>query len=195
MNPKDVLLLLTDNWVESDTSYVIPFLNLDGKYVIKTIAIDKQSKASASGLRTEIDFSVDEYQDFNNLSMVIIPGGLSWRMEKYDEIANFLKKVTNLHIPIAAICGSVTFLAKHGFLNDVKHTNDTKEVFYEKLKDEKGYTGHENFVSAQVVVDKGFITANDMAAVEFAYEVLKILEPIPSEEIEEWYNQFKSAMV
>lgn len=31
------------------------------------------------------------------------------------------------------------------------------------------------YVPAQTVLDGGFITANEMAAVEFAYEIFKIL--------------------
>ncbi|WP_309164872.1 DJ-1/PfpI family protein [Terrisporobacter mayombei] len=54
-----------------------------------------------------------------------------------------------LHIPIAAICGATTFLCKHGFLDSVKHTGDSLELFQEQKK----YIGEAFYIHEQVVVD------------------------------------------
>lgn len=83
-----------------------------------------------------------------------------------------VKTIAAEGIPIAAICGATTYLCRHGFLNHVKHTGDSLELF----RSQDGYTGQELYVSAQVVADGGFITANETAAVEFAYEIFKLLK-------------------
>ena len=195
MQTKEVLLVLTDYWADWEASHAIVGINGSEDYDVKTIAIDLEPKMSAGGLRTEIDYTVEEYQNFENLAMVILTGGFTWDEACNDKIADFVKKAVEFNVPIAAICGATIFLGKHGFLNDVKHTGDTWDYFYENLQDEKGYTGKENFVFAQVVNDNGFITANETASVEFAAEILRTLAVFPNGEIAEWYDSFKNGMV
>ena len=123
--------------------------------------------------------------------MVILPGGLSWEENDYSNIAVFIKNIMELHIPIAAICGATTFLCKHGLLNNVKHTGDSLEL----LKQQKEYKGEAFYIHEQVVVDNKVITANKTAAVQFAYEIFKILEIDSDEEIEQWFDNFKNGAV
>ena len=85
-------------------------------------------------------------------------------------------------------------MAKHGFLDDVQHTGDALDYFMEQLCGEKNYKGKTNFVSSQVVVDGGFITANETAALEFAREIFRVLEIDVSDEIDAWYDKFKHGM-
>ena len=49
----------------------------------------------------------------------------------------------------------------------------------------------DSYIPAQVVVDGGFITANETAAVEFAYEIFKILKVDSDVEMAKWYDNFK----
>ena len=195
MKEKEVLLVLTDRWADWEASYAVAGLNSVEHYVVKTIAVDTQPKVSIGGLRTEIDYSIEDYQNFDNLAMVILAGGFSWDENRYDEIADFLKKVIDFRVPIAAICGATIFLGKHGFLNNIKHTGDELEYFQEKLKSENGYKGQEHFLPAQIVADNGIITANETAAVDFAYEIFRTLKIDTDEEIDIWYDTFKFGMI
>ncbi|WP_083479670.1 DJ-1/PfpI family protein [Oxobacter pfennigii] len=106
-------------------------------------------------------------------------------------MAEFVRVVAGKGISIAAICGATLFLCRHGFLNHVKHTGDSLELF----QNQQGYTGQDLYVPAQVVVDKGFITANETAAVEFAYHIFKTLKIDTDEEIEKWFDNFKNGAV
>ncbi len=45
------------------------------------------------GIKVKVDFTLDSYSDFDNLAMLIMPGGLSWKINSYDEIADFVKEV------------------------------------------------------------------------------------------------------
>ena len=146
---------------------------------------------SMGGLKTEIDYCIKDYRDFSNTAIVILPGGLSWEENDYDEITEFLTLLAAEGIPIAAICGATTYLCRHGFLNHVKHTGDSLELF----QSQDGYTGQELYVPAQVVADGGFITANETAAVEFAYEIFKLLKVDSDEEMSQWFDNFKYGAV
>jgi len=191
MQPKEVLLVLTDRWADWEASYAIWQINSVPEYAVKTIAVDKQPKVSAGGLRAEIDYAIDEYERLDNLAMVILTGSFTWSQNRYDEIAEFVGRVHDLHIPIAAICGATVFLGKHGFLDSVKHTgNDLK-----RFQSEPEYKGQDFFISAQTVVDQGFITANVTASLEFAREIFRVLKVYTDEDMDEWYDDFRYGMV
>lgn len=188
---KEILILLTDQWCDWEGSYAIAVVNSFSDYTVKTITIDDQPKTSMGGIRASIDYCIENYQTYDNLAMVIIPGGLSWEENDYPEIKEFVKKLISMNIPIAAICGATYFLCKHGFLDHVKHTGDSLDYFQSANE----YKGEKLYIPAQVVVDKGIITANETAAVEFAYEIFKILKIDSDEEMNQWYDNFKNGAV
>ncbi|MCC3867961.1 DJ-1/PfpI family protein [Terrisporobacter mayombei] len=187
----EVLIVLTEQWNDWEASYAIAVLNSFSDYKVKTIAVDDFPKMSMGGINASIDCTISNYQNLKNLAMAILPGGLSWEKNDYREIAEFVKNIMELHIPIAAICGATTFLCKHGFLDSVKHTGDSLELFQEQ----KEYRGEAFYIHEQVVVDNQVITANETAAVQFAYEIFKILKIDSDEEIDQWYDNFKNGAI
>lgn len=187
----EVLIILTEQWNDWEASYAIAVINAFSEYKVKTVGDTKDSKKSMGGINAAIDYSVDDYQDFEHIAMIIIPGGLSWEENDYSNISKFIKKIKDLHIPIAAICGGTTFLCKHGLLNNIKHTGDSLELFQKQ----KEYSGEGLYINEQVVVDNNIITANETAAVQFAYEIFKILEIDSEEESEQWYDNFRNGAI
>ena len=187
----EVLIVLIEQWNDWEASYAIAVLNSFSDYKVRTIAIDNLPKTSMGGIKASIDYTINDYQQLENLAMVILPGGLSWEENEYREIAEFMRNIMQLHIPVAAICGATTFLCKHGLLNTIYHTGDSLELFQQQ----KEYRGEAFYVHKQVVVDHQVITANETAAVQFAYEIFKMLKVDSEEEIEEWYDNFKNGAV
>ncbi|NLG88203.1 MAG: glutamine amidotransferase [Clostridiaceae bacterium] len=190
-NKNEVLILLTDRWCDWEAGYAIAVINSFSDYAVKTISTDNIPKVSMGGIKAEVDYCIGSYKNFDNLAMIILPGGLSWKENDYDGIKEFIQRAVELDIPVAAICGATLFLCRHGFLNRVKHTGDSLELFLSQ----KNYSGQSLYVPAQVVVDGGFITANETAAVEFAYNIFKKLKIDSDEEIEKWYERFKNGAV
>lgn len=188
---KEILILLTHQWCDWEGSYAIAVINSFSDFTVKTIAMDDLPKTSMGGIRASIDYRIEDYHGFDNLAMVIMPGGLSWEENDYPEIKEFVKQLISMNIPVAAICGATYFLCKHGFLDQVKHTGDSLDYF----KSAKEYKGEKLYIPAQVVVDGGIITANETAAVEFAYEIFKILKIDSDEEMSQWYNNFNNGAV
>jgi putative intracellular protease/amidase len=191
MNRNEVLLLLTDRWCDWEAGYAVAVINSFSDYRVKTIGINTTDLVSMGGIKAAVDYSIKSYDNFNHVSMLIIPGGLSWEENDYDEIAQFVTKTRNFDIPVAAICGTTYFLCKHGFLNNIKHTGDSLELF----QGVKGYKGESFYIPAQVVSDGGFITANETAAVEFAYEIFKVLKVDREEEMEKWFDNYQNGAV
>ena len=191
MKPKEILLMLTDQWADWEAAYATASLNAFFGYAVKTIAADKEPKVSLGGLKVYVDYIISEYSNLANLSMLILPGGPSWQEAPHGEIASFVKKVADSQIPIAAICGATIFLGRHGLLDNVKHTGDELGLFQEHV----GYKGQDNYVQAQVAMDGGIITANETAAVEFAHAIFGVLEVDSAEELDSWQKHFKSGAV
>ena len=190
MKTKDVLLLLTDRWADWEAAYAIAEVNSVPQYQVKTIAADRRPKVSIGGLRAEIDLTLGEYRDFEKLAMLILPGGFAWQERPHEEIAAFVRRVAGVGIPVAAICGATIFLGRHGFLDGVAHTGDDLELF----EAHKGYRGRNFYESAQVATEGGFITANETAAVDFAYEIFKTLAIDTMEELDAWREKFGKGM-
>ena len=187
----EILLVLTDRWCDWEASYIIAVANSFSDYTVKTIAVDTDPKVSMGGVRAQVDYRIEDYIDFHALAIVILPGGLSWEENAYHEIAEFIRTVQEKKIPVAAICGATTFLSKHGFLDHVRHTGDSLEL----LQSQRGYHGQALYVPAQTVADGGIITANETAAVEFAYEIMKLLQLDSDEELAQWYDNFQNGAV
>ncbi|UQZ89086.1 glutamine amidotransferase [Deltaproteobacteria bacterium Smac51] len=190
MEMKDVLVLLTNKWADWEAAYAIAEVNSVPEYAVKTIALDSAPKVSIGGVRAAVDYELSQYRDFSRAALLILPGGFSWGESKHEEIAAFIAKAIEAKVPVAAICGSTIFLGRHGFLDKVKHTGDDLDLF---LK-EPGYGGKDFYVAAQVVTDKGLITANETAAVEFAYEIFKLLKIDEPAELDRWFDNFKRGM-
>ena len=94
MNRKnEILLLLTDRWCDWEASYAIAVANVFSDYVVKTIALDTSPKVSMGNLCVNIDYSIDDYLNFSNTAIIILPGGLSWEENDYDKIAEFIRRI------------------------------------------------------------------------------------------------------
>lgn len=87
---------------------------------------------------------------------------------------------------VGAICNAASWMAKHGFLNAVKHTGNGPEQL--KLWGGDNYTNPNGYVNAQAVNDKNIVTANGSATLEFAKELLLLLENDTPERIEMYYQ-------
>lgn len=77
-------------------------------------------------------------------------------------------------------------MAKAGFLNNVKHTGNGLEQL--QLWGGDNYTNPDGYVHVQVVSDNNIVTANGSATLEFAKELLLLLENDTPERIEMYYQ-------
>ena len=191
MKKKEVLLVLTPRWADWEASYAIAEINSTADYTVKTISLDQKPVISIGGVKAVVDYCFSSYQNIEELAMIIMPGGFSWANSEIPELDVLLHQALVSNIPIAAICGATVYLAKRGFLDNIRHTGDTPAAFASLA----GYQGFANFQLCQFVNDGGIITANETAALEFAREIFLTLEIDSVEEIERWYNTFKKGLV
>jgi putative intracellular protease/amidase len=139
---------------------------------VVTFGLTKAPVITFGGLTVIPDTTVDDV-DFSAAAMVILPGSSLY--EKNDPVAlvPLVRACIEKKVPVAAICGATLFLAKHGFLDTVRHTSAGPGWLKTHAP---AYRGEHLYVHEPCVTDNGIITANPLGFVEFAYAILKTLD-------------------
>ncbi len=154
------------------------------KYVNKIVAPTMDPVKSIGGFRTLPDYSFDTMPD-DYAAMVLI-GGFGWATSVADKVVPIVKRAIENGKIVGAICNAASFLAKHGFLNHIRHTGNGVEQL--KLWGGENYAGVAMYLHEQAVSDKNIVTANGSATLEFAKELLLLLENDTPERIEMYYQ-------
>lgn len=184
-----ILYVLTDNWCEWEGAYAVDVINaFSESYEVKTISEYGRPQKSMSGITSLVDYDMRNFNWWEQVALIIMPGGLGWEKLELKEMERFVNRALLQKIPVCAICGATTFLCRRGFLNQIRHTGDSREWFLEQKK--YGYTGEALYEEKQVVYDGGIMTANETAAVEFAYEIMNLLEVGTQKERDKWFENF-----
>lgn len=195
----EVLYLLLDNYADHEPVFLATAINCgergmkeNPKYLNKTVAPTLNYVRSCGGFRTLPDYSFETMPD--EYAALILIGGYGWLD---DETANKVVPIVRTAIEkgcvIGAICNAASFLARHGFLNNIKHTGNGLEQL--TLWGGSNYTNQAGYVNEQAVSDKRIVTANGTGELEFAKELLLLLENDTPEQIEMFYRFNKEGFV
>lgn len=188
---KEVLFIILEPYADWEAAHVAAALSDpdegEPKYCVKTVTLEKKPVRSIGGFTVLPDYDLASAPE--DCAAVLLIGGYAWRRPEALPVADFVRKAREHGALIGAICGATVFLGMNGFLNDVRHTSNTLD----SLKAAAGgnYTNESNYVREQAVSDGGIITANGMANMEFAREVLLALDTAPQAKIDEWYDYYK----
>lgn len=154
------------------------------KYVNKVVVPTLDPVKSIGGFRTLPDYSFDTMPD--DYAALVLIGGFGWATPVADQVKYIVKKAVEKGRVIGAICNAASWMAKHGFLNAVKHTGNGLEQL--KIWGGDNYTNPEGYIHAQAISDNNIVTANGSATLEFAKELLTLLENDIPERIEMYYQ-------
>lgn len=154
------------------------------KYVNKAVAPTMEPLKSIGGFRTLPDYSFDTMP--GDYAALVLIGGFGWATPVADSVVPIVRDAIERGKPVGAICNAASFMAKHGFLNNVKHTGNGLDQL--KLWGGENYTNAAGYVNAQAVTDSNLVTANGSATLEFAKELLLLLENDTPERIEMYYQ-------
>ena len=154
------------------------------KYINKIVAPTLDPVKSIGGFRTVPDYSFDTMPD--DYAALVLIGGFGWQTPIADKVTPIVAKAIANKKIVGAICNAASFMARNGFLNDIKHTGNGVD----QLKQWGGdnYTNSSMYQHRQAVTDKNIVTANGSATLEFARELLLLLENDTPERIEMFYQ-------
>ena len=187
----EVLYILLPDYAAHEIVYLSEAIASDDfalksnpKYVNRVVAPTLEPVKSIGGFRTLPDYSFDTMPE--DYAALVLIGGFGWATPLADKVVPIVKCAIERGKVVGAICNGASFMAKHGFLNDVKHTGNG----IDQLKQWGGanYTNFAGYTHAQAVRDKNIVTANGSATLEFAKELLLLLDNDTPERIEMYYQ-------
>ncbi|MNC15160.1 putative protease YdeA [compost metagenome] len=195
MQTKKVYLYVFNTMSDWEYGYLIAELNT-GRYFKKdvaplkvvTVGANKEIITTMGGLRIQPDLSLDECT-LESKDLIILPGGATWGEDIHQPILKKIGAALELGTIVAAICGATEGLANMGYLDSRKHTSNDLE--YIKMVCPT-YKGEQFYDMGPAVSDKNLVTASGVAPLEFAMEVLKILDVFASDTLHSWYNLNKT---
>lgn len=181
---KPVYLFVCPNMADWEPAFVISMISdryteipKNRSYPIITFSLTTKPVKTFGGLTIIPDTDIENV-DPENAAMVILPGSSLYEKEDPAPLVPLIKECLQRKIPVAAICGGTLFLARHGFLDTVRHTSAGQEWLKNHAPN---YRGGDLYVDSPSVVDGGIITANPLGFVEFAANIFTVLDVFPSE--------------
>ena len=187
----EILYILLPDFAEHEMVYLAEAVASDEyalkeqpKYINKIVAPTLNPVKSIGGFRTVPDYSFDTMPD--DYAALVLIGGFGWQTPIADKVTPIVAKAIANKKIVGAICNAASFMARNGFLNDIKHTGNGVD----QLKQWGGdnYTNSSMYQHRQAVTDKNIVTANGSATLEFARELLLLLENDTPERIEMFYQ-------
>ena len=154
------------------------------KYVNKVVAPTMEPVKSIGGFLTLPNYSLESIPD--DYAALVLIGGFGWATPVAEQVAPIVRNAIARGKIVGAICNAASFMAKCGFLNNVRHTGNGLEQL--KLWGGENYANPEGYANVQAVSDKNIVTANGSASLEFAKELLLLLENDSPERIEMYYQ-------
>ncbi|ETT81441.1 DJ-1/PfpI family protein [Viridibacillus sp. FSL R5-0477] len=184
---KEILIVVLDEFADWELSYIAAFLNTTDKYITKIVSVSEGVIKSIGGLSVLPNYTFRSIPEvFYGLILI---GGNSWRKSLNNNVIPIMEKALTMDIPVGAICDATVFMGANGWLNEIKHTSNDLNDLKTYAKD--NYQNEKNYVLEQAVSDGKIVTANGTASLEFAKEILELLEAYPKEHINQLYNFHK----
>jgi len=157
-----------------------------GRYEVRTVGLTRDPMVTMGGITLLPDMVLDDVTPEDS-ALLMLPGGLAWdELQGAEAVAKALEFLA-AGVPVAAICGATAALARAGALDGRRHTSNAPEYLAAT-----GYAGAALYEHKPAVTDQGLITAGAVSALEFAYEILKLLEVYSPETLDAWYGLFKT---
>jgi putative intracellular protease/amidase len=153
--------------------------------IVKTGITDKPV-TTMGGMKIIPDRTVDD-SVLKDDDILVLPGADTWLSPLHDRILEIAVKRIQEGLPVAAICGATAGLARTGVLNSRKHTSNDV-LFLKQVV--PSYTGERLYVQAPAVSERNLVTASGQAPIQFAYEILKLLNVFRPDTLEAWKNLY-----
>lgn len=187
----EILYVLLPDYAEHEAVYLAQAVASDEfalksnpKYVNKVVAPTMEPVKSIGGFHTVPDYSFETMPD--DYAALVLIGGFGWGTPVAEEVVHVVREAIGKGRIVGAICNAASFMAQHGFLNNVRHTGNGLEQL--KLWGGDNYTNPGGYVHAQAVSDRNIVTANGSATLEFAREMLMLLKNDTPRRIEMYYQ-------
>ena len=191
MTSNEILYILLPDFASHEMVYLMEAISSDEqqlkanpKYINRIIAPTMEPVTAIGGFRVLPDYSFEDMPD--DYAALVLIGGYGWLTPAADMVTPIVRKALDKGVIVGAICNGASFMAKCGFLNNVKHTGNGLDQL--KMWGGDNYTNSDCYIHQQAVSDGRIVTANGSGVLEFTKELLLLLENDTPERIEMYYQ-------
>ncbi len=195
---KEILYVLLNNYAEHEIAFLPEAVKTDEigfrkepKYENKIVASTMEPVKSIGGLSTLPDYTFDTMP--KDYAALVLIGGFGWLTSEADNALPCVKEALAEGKIVGAICNAVSWMAKQGLLNHIRHTGNGLQQL--QMWGGENYTNEAVYIDEQAVTDGNIVTANGSGYLEFARELLKLLENDTPEMINGWYTFMSDGLV
>ena len=185
---KTAYLLVFDGLSDWEPGLALAEINKSNEYQVKTVGFNREIIKTMGGVSIVPDFTIYTI-NYNDAAILILPGGEMWEKDPLMDLVPAVEKFIKQDIPVAAICGPTVFLCRHGFVENIAHTSNGKKYLKNLIGE---YNGSTSYVNQPSISSNGIITANGIASVEFARDILDELKIYDTKTLKSWYDFFKN---
>lgn len=183
---KSCYLFIFDGYSDWEPALAIYGLSTFTDTEVVTFSVDGQPVTSGGNLVVQPAKSLAEL-DPEKIDLLLLPGGASMENGGHPEILSLVTGQIRAEKPLAAICGATVFLARHGFLDQVRHTSN--DLNYLKMIVPE-YKAAARYEKEPAVADRHIITAAGTAMVPFAQAIFQELGLEGNEQLGFWLQFF-----
>lgn len=187
----EVLYILLPDFASHEMVYLMEAISSDEqqlkpnpKYVNRIVTPTAEGVSAIGGFKVIPDYTFDNMPD--DFAALVLIGGYGWLSPIAEDVKPIVRKAIEKDRIVGAICNGASFMAKCGFLNNVRHTGNGLDQLI--LWGGDNYTNPEGYTHVQAVSDRSIVTANGSATLEFAKELLMLLGNDTPERIEMYYR-------
>lgn len=185
-----VYFFVFDGFADWEAALALCEIRRPGDYQVRTVAADRRAVRSMGGLGVLPDLALADIDETRAL-LFILPGGAAWERGEHPALTRVLQRLHAQGVALGALCGGVLALARARLLDTRDHTANYAGYIDTFVP---GYAGaHRCDVSTLAVSDGGVITAGSVGSIEFAREIIRLLDLYDARDTETWYRLFKQA--
>jgi putative intracellular protease/amidase len=179
-------VFLHSHFADWEISYILPE-PVEFKHPVVRFGLSEEPVISLGGLKVIPETSLSKF-DLKSVDFLLLPGGDFWNAFSDSRFESFIRDLRGRGRPVGAICAATGYLARLGFLDDVKHTSNDLE-FLKKVAPK--YKGEKLYSAALATHDNGIFTASGIGHAEFTRDILINLKLYSEKEAYEWYGHLK----
>jgi putative intracellular protease/amidase len=184
-------LLVFDGLADWEPALALCEINKSGKFDIVTVGFSDRPITTMGGYKVSPDVTLDTINP-DEVTVFIMPGGEMWEQGPNEDLIKLLHQFHAKGTIIAAICGATLEIARAGLMQGILHTSNSKDYLKAMLPD---YRDDDFYVDKLAITDKNLITASGLGSVEFACEIVRLLNIYTREETQELYEMLKHGVI
>jgi hypothetical protein len=161
------------------------FQSVPGRYRVVTVASSLEPITTMGGVLIRPDVALQTVTP-DSSAMLILPGGRSWEGDAHAEALQLASRFMAFGTPVAAICAATVALARAGFLDRLRHSDDAREYLISS-----GHRGTAFYCGVPSIGGNSAISASVVAPVDFAREIFRMLNLYSRGPGEARYAMFK----